>query len=145
MKKLLLLLTAFTLLFISCEEEDESHEIEGTWQLTSSSYIENGTNYTEEIDDCEANNTINLDGNTITYNDFYYDGGEWILNGETWELEGAECISETESYTYSISGNTLNIEGDQETFVINGDTLTLTFDESSADETYSSTDIYTRI
>ena len=142
MKKLLLLLSAFTLLFISCEEEDESHEIEGTWQLTSGSSIDGDETYTYDIEGCEANTTFTFDGSTLTTNDFY---SEEVYNEETQEYEDGECLSESFTESYSISGNTITVDGDSLTYTISGDTLTITYTEEYEGETYTSTTILTRV
>ena len=136
MKKLLLLLAAFTLLFISCEKEDENASLENTWKLTSAS--EDGESYT--LDECELQSIIVFSGSNFT-STYYY--AEEIYNTETYQYETTgECITYSNSGTYTTSGNTITLTSDGETnsdfFSISGNTLTVS---GSGSDTYYDDDL----
>ena len=131
MKKLLILFSIFTLLFISCEEEKESHEIEGTWQITSRTRTIDGeeiytNNYVGES--CEANDTMTFYGNTneVKFKTFWAPD-EVDDYYETQEYEYSNCIFETETLSYGINGNELSLDGITYEFRISGDTLTIIY------------------
>ena len=152
MKKLLLLLATFTLLFISCEKDDENASLENTWKLTSVS--EDGESYS--LDDCELQSFAIFSGSNFS-STFYYAEETYNTETDEWELTG-ECESASTTGTYTTSGNTITIIYDEGTstvnFSISGNTLTISktetetytdFDsQEEVTETYTWTETYTK-
>jgi len=156
MKKLLLLLSAFTLLFISCEEEEEVNtSLEGTWLLTSKT--SNGEEWV--LDDCELQSTAVFSENTFSMTN-YIDVS--IFNEETLIDTTEDCYALENIGSYSTLGNSITInyslyeESYTKTKIYNvlGNTLTLSesysetnFDEDLEEEvteTWTWTETYTR-
>jgi len=135
MKKLLLLLTVFTLLFISCEEEeDENASIEGTWLLTSKT--ENG----EEValNDCELLSTAVFSVSTFSIT-YYYE--EFIFSEEFLIERTGECITNgTITGTYNMGGDssTINFSIDEENYI-----ETITYDVSRNTLTFRGSESFT--
>ena len=130
MKKLLSLLVAFTLLFISCEEEEEevNTSLEGTWLLTSKT--ENG----EDIfNSCNENDIVIFDNGTFTSKYYLYT----TTTNEMGEIVAYECSDEQVIIVgnYIINGNSITLRNDYLndkifTYSISGNILEKTFNES---------------
>ena len=138
MKKLLLLLSAFTLLFISCEEEentnDENNSLEGTWLYTSRTV----DGEAREIEECETNDTITFNNGTFTAN---YGYEEYVYNDTDYNDYTIECARYSNIGTYTTSGNSLTVSYDAYdnstvNYNITGNILTVTFEGEEDDTEY---------
>ena len=116
MKKLILLLSVFTLVLTSCSNDDDTatsqDQIVGTWKYFK--YLENGVEQT--LDPCDTDETYIYDANggvTVMYYDL--DGnndcvlsdtftGTWVNAGNGAYTLSANGFTETENITFE--GNT---------------------------------------
>lgn len=117
MKKLILLLSVFALVFTSCGSDDDSSQDSfiGTWKY--SQYFEDGVEY--PLEDCEDLTTIVISSNgtySVTTYDDLGNGCEVDYTGSgTWDNLGNGTYSTTEdgeTYVQQVefSGNTMSFE-----------------------------------
>jgi hypothetical protein len=137
MKKIILCLLACTLIFTSCNDDDNDDtstnqaNILGNWQLSSETSNGEATTLT----DCELQDFLLFESNGNLTNTYKY---------------GDNCeITETTILTYSISGNnmTLNFEDESNTAEIttlNATSLTLKFVEEESEGTDIGTLTFTK-
>ena len=130
MKKLILLFLATTLVFTSCNKDDDSPSQDpfiGTW--TSYKSFLNGEEL--ELDDCDLQDSlvVNADG-TILQSYYYENEGTCELDGEdsaTWENLGNSVyritysVDEVYEDKITFEGNTFYVETSQ---TFNGETYT---------------------
>ncbi len=131
--KKLMLITFISLTSFACSSDDDSGDpdstsqnqanIIGTWRFTSSTT--NGV--ADTIDDCELMDTALFTSSQVTFTYF----------------EGVNCAdSESETFNYSINGNTLSATIEGETFtseIITLNSTTLTIQDVDGNDTYTET------
>ncbi|GEQ87092.1 hypothetical protein ULMS_26000 [Patiriisocius marinistellae] len=141
MKHLFYFLLASTLVFTSCNKDDDgdtndtsSNEasIIGTWKLAS--ITDNGV--PEVLDSCDLEDFYTYSSNGSGVNNYNY---------------GDNCeISDTDNFTYTINGNMLTLnfgDGDSETAEIttlNESTLAYSYSFTEEGTTYLSVETYTK-
>jgi len=134
MKKIALLISlAFIGFSCSDDEESSSGDLVGTWLWTQS--FEDGEEY--ELDECEMMDSLIFTSNEVTSTYYYEEDGQCV-------------IDDSETTSYSVSGNTLTSGDYSVEYSINGSELSITevdsydSDGDGVDEDYTYVDIYTK-
>ena len=144
MKKLLLIAFTSVLCLSSCSSDDSSNDemitstdasaLIGKWRLDFYTPITEG-GVTYSIEECEKESIYEYkEDGTLTY--------EYVLDIENGN--GTCGVDDDDTYNYTVDGNKLIVEDDQETttviFSISEDELTLTYENGEIDRYIKTTD-----